>query len=173
MMPARTPATCRHGFHPLDKVLGLAPQHHQHDVQRRVVKTAARVPFAETCEQFEELSGVMVGNHFSHETLNAVAEVATLENVIPRKEEIDARIQLATVSSGPPPVLVVASDGAMTPTRPQAPRKTRRGRGRYRSQRGTHLSNRTQEAHYPRGKLASDSGGRGICGRSPPDCRAH
>ena len=130
---------CRHGFHPLDKVLGLAPQHHQHDMQRRVVKTAARVPFAETCEQFEELSGVMVGNHFSHETLNAVAEVATLENVIPRKEEIDARIQLATVSSGPPPVLVVASDGAMTPTRPQAPRKTRRGRGRYREVKGVRI----------------------------------
>jgi hypothetical protein len=33
---------CHHGFHPLDKVLGLAPQHHQHDVQRRAVKTAAR-----------------------------------------------------------------------------------------------------------------------------------
>jgi len=132
-------ADCHHGFHPLDKVLRLAPQHHQHDVQRRVVKTAARVPFAETAEQFEELSGVMVGNHFSHETLNAVADVAALENVIPQREEINARIQRATVASGPPPVLVVASDGAMTPTRPQAPRKTKRGRGRYREVKGVRI----------------------------------
>jgi hypothetical protein len=130
---------CRRGFHRLDKVLGLAPQHHQHDVQRRVVKTAARVPFAETAEQFEELSGIMVGNHFSHETLNTVAEVATLENVIPQKEEINAKIQRATVALGPPPVLVVASDGAMTPIRPQAPRKTKQGEGGYREVKGVRI----------------------------------
>lgn len=113
------------------------------------MRTAARVPFAETCEQFEELGGVRVGNHFSRETLNAVAEVATLGSVIPQKEEIDARIRLATVTSGSPPVLVVASDGAMTPTRPQAPRKTRRGRGRYREVKGgNHLSDRAEEAHH-------------------------
>jgi hypothetical protein len=119
--------------------LGLAPQHHQHDVQRRAVKTAARVPFAETAEHFAELSGVMVGNHFSHETLNAVAEVATLENVIPRKEEIDNRILRATVASEALPVLVVASDGAMVPIRPQAPRKSKRGKGGYREVKGVRI----------------------------------
>ena len=157
---------CRHGFHPLDKVLGLAPQHHQHDVQRRVVKTAARVPFAETCEQFEELSGVMVGNHFSHETLNAVAEVATLENVIPRQEEIDARIQLATVSSGPPPVLVVASDGD-TPT-VQALAKQARKRSLPRSQRGRIYLIGPGSA-LSTWQAASYSGGRGILREISPD----
>ena len=132
-------ADCHHGFHPLDGVLGLAPQHHQHDIQRRVVKTAARVPFAETSEQFEELSGISIGNHFSHETLNAVAEVATLENVIPQKEEIDTRIRVATVVGAPLPVLVVASDGAMAPIRPQAPRKTKRGKGGYREVKGVRI----------------------------------
>lgn len=130
---------CHHGFHPLDEVLGLAPQHHQYDVQRRVVKTAARVPFAEAAELLEELSATAVGNHFSHITLNAVAEVATLENVIPQKEEIDERIHLATVPSAPLPVLVVASDGAMAPTRPQAPRKSKRGKGRYREVKGVRI----------------------------------
>lgn len=130
---------CHHGFHPLDKVLGVAPQHHQHDIQRRVVKTAAKVPFAESVEHFEELSGVRVGNHFSHETLNAVAQVATLENVIPDSEEINARIELATVALEQPPVLVVASDGAMAPTRPRAPYKTKRGSGRYREVKGVRM----------------------------------
>jgi len=130
---------CHHGLHPLDEVLGLAPQHHQHDIQRRVVKTAAKVPFAEAAELFEELSATAVGNHFSHETLNAVAEVATLENVIPRKEEIDKRIHLATVASAPPPVLVVASDGAMAPIRPRAPRKSKRGQGGYREVKGVRI----------------------------------
>jgi hypothetical protein len=132
-------AKCRHGFHPLDQALGLAPQHHQHDIQRRVVKTGARVPFAETAEQFQELTGVSVGNHFSHETLQAVAEMASLENVIPQKEEINKRIQKATVASELPPVLVVASDGAMTPIRPQAPRKSKRGKGGYREVKGVRI----------------------------------
>lgn len=132
-------ADCRHGFHPLDEILGVAPQHHQFDIQRRVVKTAARVPFAESVELFQELSATAVGNHFAHKTLNAVANVATLENVIPVKEEIDNRIDLATVPSGPPPVLVVASDGAMAPTRPQAPRKSKRGKGRYREAKGVRI----------------------------------
>jgi len=104
-----------------------------------VVKTAAKVPFAEAAELFEELSATAVGNHFSHETLNAVAEVATLENVIPRKEEIDKRIHLATVASAPPPVLVVASDGAMAPIRPRAPRKSKRGQGGYREVKGVRI----------------------------------
>jgi len=131
--------SCRHGFHPMDALLGLAPQYHQYDVQRRVVKTAARVPFAEAAELFEELSATSVGNHFSHETLTAVAQMATLENVIPQKEEIDKRIQLATDATGPPPVLVVASDGAMAPVRPQAPRRSKRGRGRYREVKGVRI----------------------------------
>jgi len=59
--------------------------------------------------------------------------------VIPRKEEIDNRIQQATVASMPLPVLVVASDGAMAPIRPEAPRKSKRGKGRYREVKGVRI----------------------------------
>ena len=62
-----------------------------------------------------------------------------MENVIPRKEEIDNRIQRATVASMPLPVLVVASDGAMAPIRPEAPRKSKRGKGRYREVKGVRI----------------------------------
>ena len=66
---------CRHGFHPVDEALALAPEHHPYDIQQRITATAAQIPFAGSAEQFEDLTGIGVGNHFSHETLNAVGEV--------------------------------------------------------------------------------------------------
>ena len=73
---------CRHGFHPpesssgqaLDEALALAPEHHPYDIQQRITATAAQIPFAGSAEHFEDLTGIDVGNHFSHETLNAVGE---------------------------------------------------------------------------------------------------
>ena len=130
---------CQHGFHPLDEALGLASEHHQYDIQERVVSTAAKMPFDETAEHFEDLTGISVGNHFSHSTLTAIGEAATLEIVIPDDKEIERRIKEATDSSGNPPVLVVAADGAMTPTRPKAPRKSKRGKGRYQEVKGFRL----------------------------------
>ena len=32
---------CGHGFHPLDAKLGLAPQHHQYDIQERTTRLGA------------------------------------------------------------------------------------------------------------------------------------
>jgi len=130
---------CRHGFHPLDEALALAPDYHQYDIQKRATAAAAKMPFAESAEHFEDLTGVVVGNHFSHETLNAVGEAATLEVVIPERDEIERRISQAMGPSRTPPVLVVAADGAMMPTRPKAHRKAKRGKGRYQEVKGFRL----------------------------------
>ena len=130
---------CRHGFHPLDEALALAPAYHQYDIQQRATATAAKMPFAESAEHFEDLTGVSVGNHFSHETLNAVGEAATLQVVIPESEEIEHRIVQAMGSSRAPPVMVVAADGAMMPTRSKSPRKGKRGKGRYQEVKGFRL----------------------------------
>lgn len=130
---------CRQGFCPVDAALGVAPQAHQFDVQHRVTKLAARMPFAEAVASVEELTGVRVSNHFAHDTLTAVGQAATLELVIPDAEEIARRIAKAQGNSPEPPILVVASDGAKTPTRPKAPRKGKRGPGRYREVRGARL----------------------------------
>jgi hypothetical protein len=127
---------CRSGFSPLDEALRLAPEHHQYDIQQRAVSSAARMPFAEAAGHFEELTGVAVGNHFCHETLHAVGEAASLETVVPSREEIERRIGLASSVSGEKPILVVTVDGAMMPTRESAPRKNKRGPGRYQEVKG-------------------------------------
>jgi hypothetical protein len=127
---------CQHGFYPLDEVIKMAPQRHQYDIQERVTTTAARLPFEESAELFGDLTGVELGNHFSHETLNAVGEVATVELVIPEAEEISRRVEQATDSTDQLPVLVIAADGAHAPTRPKAPRKAKRGKGSYKEAKG-------------------------------------
>ena len=132
-------ADCTYGFHPLDEVLGLAPEHHQYDIQKKTTMLAADLPFDRSAFHFGELTGIEVGNHFIHETLNAVGEAATLDLVIPDRKEIERRIDEAMDTSGEPPVLVVASDGAHMPTRPKAARKKKRGKGQYKEAKGFRL----------------------------------
>ena len=127
---------CQMGFAPLDEALGLAPEHHQFDIQERAVRCAGRLPFAEAATQFEELTGVSIGNHFCHETLQTVGEAMILEDVLPTREDTLHRIEQAQHPSGEKPILVVTADGAMTPTREQAPRKGNRGPGRYQEVKG-------------------------------------
>ena len=130
---------CREGFCPVDQALGLAAQTHQFDIQHRVTRLAARLPFEEAVAAVEELTGMSVSNHFAHDTLTAVGEAATLELVIPDPEEIERRIAKAKGTSQEPPILVVSADGAKTPVRPKSPRKGKRGPGRYREVRGARL----------------------------------
>lgn len=130
---------CRHGFCPVDEAMGLAPQTHQFDLQHRVARMAARVPYEDAAAVVEELTGIGVSNHFAHDTLTAVGEAATLEVVIPSREEIERRIETARGRSNTHPLLVVTADGAKTPVRPKAPRNGKRGPGRYREVRGVRI----------------------------------
>lgn len=130
---------CKEGFHPLDKLLGIAPERHQYDIQAKSTETAARMPFGESAELFGSLTGIFVGEHFQHDTLNAVGEAASLEEVIPTREEIERRIAQCAGDSSERPVLVVTSDGANVPTRPKAARKEKRGPGCYQQAKGFRL----------------------------------
>jgi len=130
---------CNQGFHPLDDILEAAPENHQYDIQEQSTLTSAQLPFGGGAELFSTLTGISVGDHFQYDTLNAVGETATLENVIPDESEIEKRISQATGASGDPPVLVVASDGAHLPTRPKSPRKGKRGAGSYQEAKGFRL----------------------------------
>lgn len=132
-------AQCEFGFHPLDELLGLAPEKHQYDIQAKSTLTAARLPFGESAELFGSLTGICVGDHFQHDVLNAIGEAATLEDVIPERQQIERRIEQATEQSAQKPVLVVASDGANVPTRPKAARKAKRGPGCYQQAKGFRL----------------------------------
>jgi len=82
---------CKEGFHPLDELLEVAPEKHPYDIQAKSTQRAARMPFGESAELFGSLTGIPVGEHFKHETLNAVGQAARLEEVIPTREEIQAR----------------------------------------------------------------------------------
>ena len=130
---------CEKGFHPLDAKLGLSDQHHQFDIQLRSTRLGAELPFGLSAEQFVEMTGVAASPHFIHETLNAVGAAATVERVRPDSAEIARRIDEARGESRRRPVLVVACDGAMAPTRPPGGRKTKRGPGSWREAKGVRL----------------------------------
>jgi hypothetical protein len=130
---------CGLGFHPLDAKLGLAPEHHQYDIQERTTRLGAELPYGVSDEPFERLTGVPASPHFIHETLNAVGEAATLERVLPEATEIAGRIETARAGSRRRPVLVVSCDGAHAPTRPPGGRKTKRGPGTWREAKGVRL----------------------------------
>src|SRR3989441_3872725 len=123
---------CGQGFHPLDTKLGLAPEHHQYDIQERTTRLGAELPYGLSAEQFARLPGVPASPHFIHETLNAVGEAATLERVLPDANEVARRIETARAGARCRPVLVVACDGAHAPTRPPGGRTTKRGPGTWR-----------------------------------------
>ena len=127
---------CEIGFHPLDEALALAQEAHQYDIQEKFTRLSAKMPYQEAVTEFAELTGIKVSDHWGHETLNRIAEVATLETVIPTREEIERRIEAAKVTPEDRPVLVVASDGAHAPTRPKGPRKGKRGKGEWKEVKG-------------------------------------
>lgn len=130
---------CRHGFYPMDAAFGVASQMHQYDVQEAITVAAARVPYEEAADLMRRFSGVSASAHFAHRTLNAVAQAATLDLVIPAREEIERRIEQATGPSGHKPVLVATADGAKIPTRKKAKRNEKRGEGDYQEVRGLRL----------------------------------
>jgi len=130
---------CDRGFHPLDATLALSDRHHQFDVQERTTRLGADLPFGLSADQFAHLTGVSTSSHFIHDTLNAVGEAATLERVIPDAAEISRRIADARDGAPRRPVLVVACDGALAPTRPPGGRRKKRGRGSWREAKGVRV----------------------------------
>ncbi len=129
---------CHYGFHPLDEALELAGEEHPYDVQEQTTRLGADLPFERAAEHFSRVSGVKAGNHFTHETLTAIGESASLELVIPDREEIERRITEARGDDRVRPVLVVAVDGAHLPIRPAAARDEKRP-GEYHEVKGVRL----------------------------------
>jgi len=131
-------ADCRYGFHPLDLALELATETHQYDVQQKLAGLASELPYATAVKQLETLTGVKVGEHMSHDSVNRLAEATTLETVLPDRAEIEHRIAAASTPEEKP-VLVVAVDGAMAPVRPPGGHTEKRGPGFWREAKGFRL----------------------------------
>ncbi len=127
---------CKLGQHPLDEALGLTEKCHQLDIEAKFSLLSARLPFEEAAGLFKEFTGISASDHFGHESLNQISEVANLETVIPKKAQIEEKIKEVQGSCKEKPILVVASDGAHAPTRPKGGRKKKRGSGKWREVKG-------------------------------------
>ncbi|MCD4749792.1 MAG: ISKra4 family transposase [Thermoanaerobaculales bacterium] len=125
--------------HPLDIALGLAREHHQYDVQEKMIRLTADLPYELSSKHFERLSGVGLGSHFAHTMLNEVVKYARFSDVIPQTEDIETRINEASHPGKSPPVLVIAIDGAHTPIRPPGGRKDKRGKGEWKETKGVRI----------------------------------
>lgn len=132
-------ADCRQGFHPLDEALQLAREVHQYDVQQELARVAAELPYSCAAGQLQRLTGVSVGEHAFHDTVNRIAAQIRIEDVIPQRSEIQRRIERAGSPNGDLPVLVVAVDGAHSPVRPPGGRRDKRGPGYWREAKGFRL----------------------------------
>ena len=130
---------CLWSGHPLDIALGLARGRHQYDIQESMVRLTADLPYELSAEHFERLTGVAAGSHFAHTTLNEVAKYARFSDVIPKTEDIEKRIKEASPPQKPPPVLVIAIDGAHAPIRPPGGRKDKRGKGEWKETKGIRI----------------------------------
>jgi hypothetical protein len=132
--------SCELGFHPADQAMGMAREEHQWDVQQALTRLAADLPYETGSEHFERLTTVKVSDHFGHDTLNAVGEAATFDNVIPSRREIAQRIREAERECKRyRPVLVASTDGAMAPLRAPGKRNARRGPGAWQEVKGVRL----------------------------------
>ena len=126
---------CQRGTTPLDEALQLMERRKQLDVQKAAVKLTTEVPDETACERFAELTGLPLSAHTAHEVTQAVGEGLTVLDVAPSQEEVLAKI--VTVGIGQPwrPILVLASDGAEVPTRPETAKGRRPGRKKVRAKR--------------------------------------
>lgn len=128
--------SCKAGFYPLDEALELADEAYQYDMQEKMLRLGIESPYAISADLFKELTGISPSDHCHHDTVNRIGALAPLEAVIPSTEEIARRIEKAASPTKARPVLVVASDGAHTPTRPKGGRNNKRGPGKWREVKG-------------------------------------
>jgi hypothetical protein len=128
--------SCKSGFYPMDHVLELADEAYQYDMQEKMLRLGIESPYEISADLFKELTGLNPSNHCLHDTLNRIGTLAPIEEVIPSAEEIIRRIESVNAPEEGLPVLVVASDGAHTPTRPKGGRSGRRGPGKWREVKG-------------------------------------
>jgi len=128
---------CQRGVHPFDQALELAPERKQYDLQRAAAELFTEVPFARASQICERLTGISMTDHCMQEVAEKVGEAADTVRVLPSRSRVEALIEQAGNGRGWRPVLVVAADGAMVPTRPAAQsRKEKRGAGEWKEAKG-------------------------------------
>ena len=131
---------CNHGFYPLDEALGLAPSPKQYDIQDLEAWLSSELPFKTAAEAFKRCTGDSLSSDHMFGTANRVGNDLNILDVCPSKDEILQKIDELSKDKFRRPVMMLAIDGAHTPTRPEpSPWKGKRGKGEYKEDKGFRL----------------------------------
>jgi len=132
--------SCSYGFYPLDEALGLAPSQKQYDIQDLEAWLGSELPFKTAAEAYSRSTGDTLSADHMFEATNRVAEDLGILDVCPTKEEILQEVEEVSKGRFRRPVMMMAIDGAHTPTRPEpSPWKGKRGKGEYKEDKGFRL----------------------------------
>ena len=146
---------CRHGFYPLDEALGLSRRVKQPDVQHAGVKLGLEMPCERASTLLGELTDASMSDWGIHEVLHEMGQGLDVLQVAPRAEEIQALITAAAEGRKWKPIVVLASDAAEVPSRPETAKGTRPGRKKSRARR-RHWKSEYHEAKGFRFYLVDD-----------------
>lgn len=96
---------------------------------------AAEVPYEKAEELFKELTGLSMSDHTMHEVVGDLCEGVDVLDVAPSSEEVERKIREMGGGKKWRPIMVLATDGAHLPTRPERTKGKRRGRKKVRAKR--------------------------------------
>jgi hypothetical protein len=165
---------CQRGYQPFDETLESAPTGKQYDLQRAAAELFTQVPFERAGPLFERLTGMTMTDHCMQEVASQRGKAADNGQVWPSRHKVEEVIERAGNGRVWRPVLVVPTDGADLPTRPQAPsRAATRGAGEWEEAKGfrLHVSRQERIEHlmsWP--QIATEGGGHWLC-RHTDFCR--
>jgi len=131
---------CQKGYYPLDEALGLSDSPVQYDLQDVEAWLSTELPYGTASEAYERCSGGSLSEHHMHHITNQIAADIDLLDVCPTREEIESKIAELSEGKFRRPVMMLAIDGADTPTRPEpSARKGKRGKGEWKEAKGFRL----------------------------------
>ncbi len=131
---------CGYGFYPLDAALGLASSPKQYDIQNLEAWLSSELPFETAAQAFKRCTSDTLSGDHMFETTNRIGKDLDILDVCPSKDEIEQKIDELSKGKFRRPVMMMAIDGAHTPTRPEpSPWKGKRGKGEYKEDKGFRL----------------------------------
>ena len=131
---------CNTGFYPLDEALGLSSSSKQYDVQNLEAWLSSELPFETATETFNRCTNDILSVDHMFDTANRIANHFDILDICPSKDEIEEKIAELSKGKFRRQVMMLAIDGAHTPTRPEpSPWKGKRGKGGWKEAKGFRL----------------------------------
>jgi len=131
---------CGIGFYPLDEALGLSSSSKQYDIQDLEAWLSSELPFETASEAYNRCTNDTLSVEHMFDTANRIANRFDILDVCPSKDEVEAKIAVLSKGKFRRPVMMLAIDGAHTPTRPEpSPWKGKRGKGGWKEAKGFRL----------------------------------